>query len=170
MDVGCGFDLVGQASTQGCPSRAAEKLNFGTASGTVLAQTGATFQCSEVNQEVEPYVLPSTPRVLSIGRRCVEEGCSLVWPSGKSPTLYAPSGRALGLSVFKNTPYLEVALPGSAQLAMAGVPVAPSVAVEGIGAAIPNALGESEAPPGIFPGASAPAGRSTTHARLLPPE
>jgi hypothetical protein len=51
MDTGCAFDLVEQASTQGCRLHAAKKLNFGATSGTILAQTVATFQRAELNQK-----------------------------------------------------------------------------------------------------------------------
>jgi hypothetical protein len=121
------------------------------------------------DQEVEPYVLPSTPGVLPIGRRCVEEGCSFAWPSGKASTLRAPSGRALGLSVIKNTPYLEVGFPGDAQLARAGVPMAPSVAVEGIAAASMSTSEETQAPENLA-WRLCPSGNlscwSTAHARF----
>ncbi len=99
MDTGCGHDLVDQVSAKGCSLRSAKKLNFGTANGSVLAQTVATFQRGELNQEFDPRVLPSTPRVLSIGRRCMEEGCSFAWSAGKAPVLYLSSGRKVELSL-----------------------------------------------------------------------
>ncbi len=140
---------------EGCPLRAAKKLNFGTTNGNILAKTAATSQCTELNREVEPYVLPSTPCVLSIGRRCVEDGCFSAWPAGKAPTMHAPSGRALELSVIKNIPYPAVGSPGDAQLAMAGAPMAPSVVVEGLGDSEATTVCGTPAPPGIFLDASA---------------
>ena len=44
----------------------------------------------EFDESVEPYVLPNTPSVLSIGRRCVQEGYHFVWLSGKHPYLITP--------------------------------------------------------------------------------
>ena len=64
--------------------------------------------------------------------------------------LYLASGRAVELSVIKNIPYLAVGLPESTQFAMAGVPMAPSVAVEGHTAEEWPSDADAETPLGIF--------------------
>ena len=59
---------------------------------------------------IEPYVLPTTPDVISIGKRCVELGWSFWWPPySKRPVLTPPRGKGkpLYLSVSGNIPYVR---------------------------------------------------------------
>ena len=39
----------------------------------------ADFSIDQLNEVVTPYVLPSTPAVLSVGQRCLEKGYDFVW-------------------------------------------------------------------------------------------
>ena len=58
---------------------------------------------------VDPYVLPATPDVLSIGKRCVKEGWSFWWPPwSKRPVLTPPKGKGkpLYLKVVGDIPYI----------------------------------------------------------------
>ena len=51
-----------------------------------------------MGEVAEPYVLDSTPDVLSIGRRCVEDGYEFVWkPYSLHPTITTPSGKVVKL-------------------------------------------------------------------------
>ena len=56
----------------------------------------------------DPYVLPETPWVLSIGRRVMEMGYTFVWIAGAAPWLVSPCGRRLDLEVHGNIPFLPV--------------------------------------------------------------
>ena len=56
---------------------------------------------------VEPCVMPATPDVLSIGRRCVKHGWSFWWPPwSKRPVLSPPKGKGkpLYLTVIGDIP------------------------------------------------------------------
>ena len=58
---------------------------------------------------VEPFVMPATPDVLSIGRRCVKHGWSFWWPPwSKRPVLSPPKGKGkpLYLTVIGDIPYI----------------------------------------------------------------
>ena len=45
-------------------------------------------QIGEFEEVAEPYILDASPDVLSIGRRCVEDGYMFVWkPYSLSPTI-----------------------------------------------------------------------------------
>ena len=62
-----------------------------------------------LHEVVEPFVLPATPDVLSIGRRCVKSGWSFWWPAwSKRPVLYPPKGKGkpLYLKVIGDIPYV----------------------------------------------------------------
>ncbi len=68
----------------------------------VEQQIGA---CGEV---AVPYILDSTPDVLSIGRRCVEDGYEFVWrPYSLHPTITTASGKVVKLVVRDCCPYLD---------------------------------------------------------------
>ena len=54
----------------------------------------------------EALVLPSTPMVLSVGRRCVGQGYSLVWEANAAPYMKSPEGKIVHLAVDGYTPYL----------------------------------------------------------------
>ena len=81
-----------------------------------------------LDRDVEPLVLEQTPSVLSIGRRCMEEGFSFWWPAGGNPILYMPDGRQIELEVIDYIPYLRekntkravVAMPSPVALEAAG--------------------------------------------------
>ena len=52
-------------------------------------------------------VLPSTPPVLTIGRRCMREGFSFIWKAGELPYMIRPDGLIVPLQVSEGIPYLE---------------------------------------------------------------
>ena len=93
MDTGCGHDLIGKnevASSGGKCRPAKESLTFNTANGKMIALEQASYQSTELNEEIDAYVLDSTPAVISVGKRCMNMGYSFHWPSGKNPFLVCP--------------------------------------------------------------------------------
>ena len=79
---------------------------------------------------VEPLVLPDTPDVLSIGRRCMHMGYGFYWHPGRNPYLVTPEGNVVPLLVRKDIPYMVVgssrSLPKNPK-AFIEVPVMPVV-------------------------------------------
>ena len=62
---------------------------------------------SGLKENVEPYVLESSPDVLSIGRRCVELGYKFVWePFSYEPYFITNYGDIVKLVSVNNVPYL----------------------------------------------------------------
>ena len=103
MDTGCGFDLIAK---QGLSAAAKKKLRKATSSIELLAAGGSVnakmilpLHSTALNRDVEPLVLDQTPSVLSIGRRCMEEGFGFWWPPGQLPILYLPDGKQITLEV-----------------------------------------------------------------------
>ena len=81
LDTGCGHDLV-QGDTLPKASRdmierATSIRNLHTANGTSQATKVAALQVDHFMENIQPYVLPATPNVLSIGRRCRNDGFGL---------------------------------------------------------------------------------------------
>ena len=118
VDTGSAFDLVSEKDvpswykSQVVPSDVAIELS--TANGRALVDTKVPMQIGPLHEDVEPLVLPNTPPVISVGRRCVEGGCSFHWPAGKTPYLVDPKGRKHYLEVQDYVPYL---LDGPKELA-----------------------------------------------------
>ena len=54
----------------------------------------------------QAYVLDDTPSVMSLGKRCMEEGYSFVWPSGQMPFMVTKNGERIDLTIHDNIPYV----------------------------------------------------------------
>ena len=64
------------------------------------------IQVGTLADVVKPLLLKSTPALLSVGKRCMEEGYSFIWRAGKTPYLVDRSGVTHPLQVKDNVPYL----------------------------------------------------------------
>ena len=110
MDTGRGSGLIGVHDAHACAGTTFGRgppQSFNTANGTVKTRDTALTHIAELGQTAALCVLPSTPAVLSTGRRCVHEGYSFVWPAGELPYLVRPDGLLVSLQVDHDTPYLE---------------------------------------------------------------
>src|SRR5665648_8699 len=71
--------------------RAPVPILLATGNDLVSGDKIAPQQIGELGEVAEPYVLDSAPDVLSVGRRCVEDGYTLVWkPYSFNPTTTTP--------------------------------------------------------------------------------
>ena len=115
MDTGCGHDLVGKHEVpswmQSFPSQS--PVLFNTANGLTNASEQVAFDVPSLNGKVQPYLLNSTPAVLSIGRRCAEDGFGFYWPPRGTPVLETPDGQRLKLEVEGYIPYLPMQVPSA---------------------------------------------------------
>ena len=109
VDSGCGHDLLSkkEVADAGLDQIPCENpVRFNTAGGPTTATTVSPVFIDELRGNVRPYVLPSTPSVVSMGRRCGHEGYSFVWSSGKCPYFVTPDGQMLRLRVQGDIPYI----------------------------------------------------------------
>ncbi len=114
MDTGCGHDLINDRMAQGLNVRTLTKegrLVFATANGRIESRNVVPVMCKEFNQVIQPYLLRETPPVLSIGKRCMEQGCTFHWEAGRNPIMTNPEGLVVEFEVDRNIPYF---VPGSA--------------------------------------------------------
>jgi hypothetical protein len=110
IDSGCGYDLIGARDADRYPD-ITEGLRLLRSSSpqpmapqrhaprSTLAWTNSINQCPR-------GYWASTPAVLSLGRRCMHEGFSFVWPSGDTPYLIRPDGMIVRLKVIGDIPYI----------------------------------------------------------------
>ena len=100
LDTGCGHDLISQKMVGDGPVRRLDEeeiISFTTANGRITTEIVAPMFCEELKDMVEPLVLPDTPAVLSIGRRCMHMGYGFYWHPGRNPYLVTPEGNVVPL-------------------------------------------------------------------------
>ena len=77
-DTGCGHDLLCQRHIakhdQECRTRVPAPPQFSGVGGCMTANMKLPIKSLALQSEVDPFVLPATPDVLSVGRRCVRQG------------------------------------------------------------------------------------------------
>lgn len=109
MDTGCGHDLANILAERGCDVLPVSMpLAFNTANGPVGSGQYVEVDVEELSTSAHPYMMQGTPAVLSIGRRCMEEGCTFVWKPEQDPYLTTPRGAVAVLENDGNIPYLRV--------------------------------------------------------------
>ena len=112
LDTGCKYDLTTRSSI---PQHQVDSIFtapmpilLATANDLVHGDKVVSQQIGELGEVAEPYVLDSTPDVLSIGRRCVEDGYRFVWePYSPHPTITNYSGKVVTLVSRDCCPYLD---------------------------------------------------------------
>ena len=91
-------------------------MSMEPANGKIQTRTTVSFPNVPMNQDFAPYALAICPAVISVGRRCVNDGYEFHWCPGTSPYFVRPDGQRVLLEVENYVPYIpEVALacPGS---------------------------------------------------------
>ena len=133
-DTGCGHDLLCQQHIakhgQECRTRVPAPPQFSGVGGCMTANMKLPLKSLALQSEVDPFVLPATPAVLSVGRRCVRKGWAFYWPPwSKRPVLTPPKGKGkpIYLKVVGDIPY--VCEPRSQSRLAAFGPVTSNVSV-----------------------------------------
>ncbi len=110
-DTGCPFDLIGSPGilpgSKDEIRQAKVAATLETANGKMECFTTMPMQIVALRDNIDPYVLESSPDVLSIGRRCVEEGFEFHWPAGSlNPYFVDQLGNTIVLETVGCVPYL----------------------------------------------------------------
>ena len=111
MDTGCGHDLVsqGKVTKNDLETFVGNKtMHFQTANGTTDSDIVARFSTNCFDEPVEAHILESTPSVLSVGKRCMNQGYSFIWPDGRDPYMVNREGQRIQLYVKGDIPYVKV--------------------------------------------------------------
>ena len=77
-----------------------------TANGHSSSNLQAKVYNDTLSCRFDPYLLESTPPVMSVGVRCVDQGYDFIWRSGKSPYFRKPDGEKIELLVRDYVPYI----------------------------------------------------------------
>ena len=77
-----------------------------TANGESSSNLQAKVYNGVLDCKFEPYLLESTPPVLSVGVRCMDQGYDFIWRAGKFPYFRKPDGKKINLVVRDYVPYV----------------------------------------------------------------
>ena len=112
VDSGSGYDIVCDDAITGrdresiCQKPAPMVVQ--TANGTVDVDKQMTLTVKEGStSRINALVMNDTPCVLSLGKRCMDEGYRFVWDQYQEPKLFAPDGEQIELSVQNFVPYIR---------------------------------------------------------------
>ena len=112
MDTGCGHDLISQAKVDKMKFDIVSSrgtVSFHTANGiTETDQMARFYYFPELGKECNPYIMADSPSVLSVGKKCMDEGYSFIWLQGKLPYMTNNEYLRVDLSVKDNIPYIFV--------------------------------------------------------------
>ena len=112
LDTGCGHDLISRQKVEamsGVISHDDEGgMSFMTANGVTQTQEVMNFRPRELSQDSKAYVLEERPAVLSVGKKCMEQGYSFIWLSGRDPYMMDDDGECTPLTVRDNIPYIRL--------------------------------------------------------------
>ena len=109
LDTGSGFDLIGRKvanKVHGHVFQTDNVLSMQTANGLTTSADAVSAEIPELGIEITANILESTPSVLSVGKRCMLDGCSFVWIRDSTPYLELPTGERVSLQVSGYCPYL----------------------------------------------------------------
>ena len=83
-------------------------ITLSTANDLVDGNFIVKQQIGVFHEVAEPYILDSPPYVLSIGRRCVEDGYAFHWePYSLAPTMITSRGKTVTLISRDCCPYID---------------------------------------------------------------
>ena len=102
------YGVIGKEAVARCrlPELLGPTRSFSTANGAASASTASSVDIPALSEIAVPHVLPNSPAVLSIGRRCMEHGVSFHWSAGQAPFMIRPDGVEAHLQVRGCIPYL----------------------------------------------------------------
>ena len=108
MDSGSGHDLISstRVDRMEIDTYESSRVNFHTANGITSTSTMVGLDFDTFNEPARAHVLEDTPSVLSLAKRCMEQGYTLVWPSGREPYMINSEGDKIRMEVHDLIPYV----------------------------------------------------------------
>ena len=115
VDTGCGYDLVDMTDCKELvhlSQKTDRPMVFDTAGGEVTADRVLPMRVDAIKANISPYLLESTPNVLSVGLRCEMFGWGFFWPAwSRRPFFIDPDGKRITLTTCGHVPYLRPRAP-----------------------------------------------------------
>eukprot|EP00435_Cladocopium_sp_Y103_P055252 s90_g18.t1 len=110
MDSGSGYDLITRRKVDRLDTETyeGETVNFHTANGITSTSQMTDLNFEVFDEPVKAHILEDTPSVLSMGKRCMEQGFSFIWPSGKDPIKIDGDELIIKMRVKDHIPYINL--------------------------------------------------------------
>ena len=101
MDSVSGHDLISatRVDRMDLDTYESSRVNFHTANGITPTTTMVDLGFDTFNEPAKAHVLDNTPSVLSLGKRCMEQGYTFVWPNGREPYMINSEGDKIKMEV-----------------------------------------------------------------------
>ena len=132
VDSGAGLDLIQERDLTKAEKKRVQTLRVPqpviTANGETLGTK--TIQVALESGEIaDALILKDTPAVLSLGKRCVDQGYDFHWcgSQNKNPVLITPQGKEITLVVENYVPIIAAAQAGGNDVVNTVVPTGPVV-------------------------------------------
>ena len=108
-DTGSGHDLISkdEVANKRKIDVAQQKMTFFTANGPSHTSMVCNEKLTTTGQHIAPYVMESTPAVLSIGARCMKFGYQFHWPPNGVPYFVTRDTMIIRLEVLDDIPFLN---------------------------------------------------------------
>ncbi|CAL1137578.1 unnamed protein product [Cladocopium goreaui] len=112
MDSGSGHDLISstRVDRMDIDTYQSDRVNFHTANGITSTTTMVDLDFDTFNDPARAHVLEDTPSVLSLGKRCMEQGYTFVWPSGREPYMINSEGGKIKMEDYRPSSDYEAEL------------------------------------------------------------
>ena len=82
-----------------------EAMTFMTANGVTGADQKVDLIFDEIKDTISPFVLEESPSILSIGKRCADNGCGFLRMPGEKPIMFDDRQSVIRLRVKDHIPY-----------------------------------------------------------------
>ncbi|CAL1167671.1 unnamed protein product [Cladocopium goreaui] len=112
MDSGSGHDLISstRVDRMDIDTYQSDRVNFHTANGITSTTTMVDLDFDTFNDPARAHVLEDAPSVLSLGKRCMEQGYTFVWPSGREPYMINSEGGKIKMEDYRPSSDYEAEL------------------------------------------------------------
>ena len=97
MDTGSGVDIcrANQVPKGAKTVKPKDKIIFNTANGPIDAGPMLPGILGPFDEAVAPFILPDTPALLTVGKRCFCKGYGFYWFPYKKPFMISPKGEII---------------------------------------------------------------------------
>ena len=110
LDSGSGHDLISKRKAVRLELKVVDcdPVTFHTANGHTVTGNMAELDLGTFENISNAYILDDTPSVMSLGKRCMREGYSFVWPNEQLPFLIDKNGARINLTIHDDIPYINL--------------------------------------------------------------
>ena len=110
LNSGSGHDLISKRKAARLELKVVDcdPVTFHTANGHTVTENMAELDLGTFENISNAYILDDTPSVVSLGKRCMREGYSFVWPNEQLPFLIDKNGARINLTIHDDIPYINL--------------------------------------------------------------